>query len=165
MNIIEHAIHWYKGEIFEATIIGMFGLVFLVLSISLWKYGKTPNAQALIIPLALVGLLLVVAGVFTTLSNTKTLKAISTPKIVDQQSFVESEKQRVEDFQSLYTYTKIGAGVCFALAVVFFFATENRHWQAVAIALILIGVSGLTIDYFSKERANVYYHQLLKQTQ
>ena len=165
MNILEHTTSWYKGEIFEATIMGIVGAVLLVVGFIFWQFGKTPNAQAMIIPIAAVGLLLALAGVFMASSNAKTLKTINASKIENQQSFVQSEKQRVEDFQSLYTYTKIGVGICFTVATVVFFVTENRHWQAVAIALILIGFSGLTIDYFSKERANVYYNQLLKQTE
>ena len=163
MSMLEHSAYWYKGEIFEATIIAIAGSLLLVVSLIFWKFGKTPNAQAIVIPLTAVGLLLTLTGVFMASSNAKKLKIITASKIENQKNFIQSEKQRVENFQPLYTYTKISAGICFTLAIVLFFVSENRYWQAIAIGLILIGGSGLTIDYFSKERANIYYNLLLKQ--
>ena len=162
MDLLQHTSNWYKGEIFEATIVGIFGICLIAVSIVFWKFGKTPNAQAMVIPLVIVGLLLALTGVFMVASNSKTLNSITISNIENQQEFAQTEKQRVEDFQSLYTYTKIGSAIFFAIAIILFFVTDNRHWQAIAIALIITGVSGLAIDYFSKERADVYYHELLK---
>lgn len=162
MNIIEHTTNWYKGEIFEGTIIGVFGVLIIIASIIFWKLGKTPNAQAMVIPLVLVGLLIGSGGVYMAYSNSNKIKTLLETKIEKHQEFAQAEKQRVDDFQSLYTYTKIGAALLFAIAIILFFVTDNRHWQAIAIALIIIGASGLVIDYFSKERADVYYYELLK---
>lgn len=162
MNILEHTTNWYKGEIFEATIIGVFGIFFIAISIVFWKLGKTSNAQAMLIPLLVVGLLLGFTGVYMSYSNSNKMKTLSETRIENPQEFAQAEKQRVEDFQSLYTYTKIGAALFFAIAIILFFVTDNRHWQAIAIALIITGASGLVIDYFSKERADVYYNELLK---
>lgn len=162
MNLIEHTLNWYKGEVFEATIIGVFGIFLIAISIVFGKFGKTPNAQAMLIPLLVVGLLLGLTGAYMSYSNSNKMKVLSETTIENQQEFVQVEKQRVEDFQSLYTYTKIGAAIFFAIAITLFFVTDNKHWQAIAIALIITGVSGLVIDYFSKERADIYYHELLK---
>ncbi len=164
MNLINHTINWYKGEIFEATIIGITGSIILVVSLLFWKLGRTPNTQAITIPLSIVSLILILASVFMIYNNTRTLRSIILSTIENQSNFFMLEKQRVEDFQSLYTYIKIGAGICFFIAIGLFFITENRHWQAIAIMLILIGFSGLVIDYFSKERAAIYYNELLKFT-
>ncbi|WP_349663415.1 hypothetical protein IZU89_12425 [Cellulophaga lytica] len=162
MNIIEHTTNWYKGEIFEGTLIGIAGVLLIIVSMAFWKFGKTPNAQAMVIPLAVVGLFIGASGFFMSSGNSKALEKITASQI-DNQSFVQSEKKRVADFQALYLYTKIGAGICFTIATLLFFISENRHLLAVGIALIIIGISGLTIDYFSKERADVYYNQLIKQ--
>ncbi|MEC3908114.1 hypothetical protein VOI54_13875 [Tamlana sp. 2201CG12-4] len=162
MNVLEHTTTWYKGEIFEATIIGVFGTLFILIALAFWRLGKTPNTQAMVIPLLIVGLLLGFTGAYMAYSNSNKIKVLSETTIENNQEFVQAEKQRVEDFQALYTYTKIGVAICFAMAILIFFITEHRHWQAIAIALILIGASGLTIDYFSKERAAIYYQELLK---
>lgn len=162
MNLIEYTINWYKGEIFEATIIGVFGIFLIAISIAFWNLGKTPNAQAMLIPLLVVGLLLGFTGAYMSYSNSNKMKTLSETTIESQQEFIQLEKQRVEGFQSLYTYTKIGATLFFSIAIILFFVTDNRHWQAIAIALIITGASGLVIDYFSKERADVYYNELLK---
>ncbi len=165
MDILEHTTNWYKGEIFDANLMSIAGGLLLIISIFLGKFGKTPNAQALVIPLIFLGVLFVIAGIFGARSNAKTLEKITNQKIendsaFDELAFIKSERKRVENFQPLYTYTKIGAGVCFALALLLFFITTNRHGQAIALVLVMIGLSGLTIDYFSKERADVYYEQL-----
>ena len=67
----------------------------------------------------------------------------------------------MESFESLYRFTKYLALSLFALAIIIFFFVENRNWQAIAIALITLGLSGLVIDYFSEERANHYYDIIL----
>lgn len=164
MNLLEHTTSWYKGEIFEATVISIVGLMLVIISFSFWKLGKTPNAQAIVLPILIVGLLLGTAGLFMKHSNTTKMKLLPHSTTENQHEFAQAEKQRVKNFQSLYTYTKIGAAICFTLAIVIFFVTDNRHWQAIAIALILTGFSGLVIDYFSKERADIYYNALSKVT-
>jgi drug/metabolite transporter (DMT)-like permease len=161
MNVLDHTTHWYRGEIFEATIMAIVGMLFVSISLVFWKLGKTPNTQAMVIPILVIGLLLGSAGIFMSYSNNTKLKSLSV-SIENQQKFAEVEKQRVEDFQSLYVYTKIGAALFFIMAIILLFATKNSHWQAIAIALIITGVSGIIIDYFSEERANAYYNELLK---
>ena len=74
----------------------------------------------------------------------------------DEGQFVKAEKKRVEGFQYLYDFTKYLATGLFATALLIFFFTETRHWQAAAIAIVILGLSGLVIDYFSKERADIY---------
>ncbi len=162
MNIIEHTTNWYKGEIFEGEIIGIFGLCIILISIVFWIFGKTAHAQAIVIPLLVVGLLLSTVGGYMAWENSNKIIMLRETKIENYQEFLQSEKQRVEDFQPLYTYTKIGVGIFFVMAIGLFFITENRHWQAIAIAMTIIGASGLIIDYFSKERANIYYQEILK---
>ena len=72
-----------------------------------------------------------------------------------------SEKKRVEDFQYLYKMTIIIASVCFALALLFFYLSSNYLLRAVGLALIFFGMTGLFVDYFSKERADNYYKKIL----
>lgn len=162
MNLIDYTIDWHKGEAFEATLFGSFGVVVILLAILSWTLGKTPNTQALLIPLLVVGTIFISSGISGVISNQNTIKQLEQLEMTDSAAFVKAEKERVEGFQSLYLYTKIGAGIAFFLAVLLFFVTHNRHWQAIAIALVLLGLTGLVIDYFSKERADHYYQIILK---
>ncbi len=76
-------------------------------------------------------------------------------------AFVQAEKERVEGFQWMYTFAQVLTTVCLVLAMGFIWFTGNRHMHAIAIALMLFSVSLITIDYFSKERASVYYETIL----
>ncbi len=161
MNFINHTLEWYKGEAFESLITSVFGSLLIVLAIYCWRMGTTQGAQALVLPLLLVGLLIGVSGTYNYFSHQKaihTIEHIQTEKI---KSFIQSEKERVKGFHSLYTFTKYLALILFTLAMIIFFFVENRSWQAIAIAFIILGLSGLVIDYFSEERANHYYNIIL----
>lgn len=53
--------------------------------------------------------------------------------------------------------TIIIASVCFAVSIYFFLFTNNYILKAIGLALIIFGLTGLIIDYFSKEWADMYY--------
>jgi lipoprotein signal peptidase len=90
-------------------------------------------------------------------SNNKRLIEFNEAFQKDWKAFLVSEKKRVEDFQYLYKTTIIIAAFSFALAICFFLFTDNHILKAIGLALIVFGLTGLIIDYFSKERADTYY--------
>lgn len=157
MDFIQHTTNWVKGEIFEATIFGSFGLLTIVCSLLFWKFGETPNSKAVIIPFAIVGVFFLATAISGIVSNNKRLTEYTEAFQKDEKSFIASEKKRVEDFQYLYKTTIIIAAFSFALAICFFFFTDNHILKAIGLALIVFGLTGLIIDYFSKERADTYY--------
>jgi hypothetical protein len=157
MEFIQHTTNWVKGEIFEAYIFGAFGLLLLLSSLMLWKFGDTPNSKALIIPLIVVGIFFFGTAISGINSNTKRLPDYKKAFIKNKTEFIQSEKERVEGFQYLYKMTIIIATVCFVLAVCAFVFTQKPTLRAIGIALAIFGITGLIIDYFSKERADTYY--------
>jgi len=78
----------------------------------------------------------------------------------DKAAFVNNEKARVEGFQYLYKMTIIIASISFILAIFAFVLTDNPTLRAIGIALTIFGITGLIIDYFSKERADNYYKEI-----
>ncbi len=161
MEFIEHTVAWVKGEIFEATIFGSFGLLTIILSGILWKFGVTPSAQALVLPLLLVGLFFAITAISGIRSNKKRLPEYSEAYQKDKAEFIKSEKARVEGFQYLYKMTIVIATVSFILAICSFLFTISPVLRGIGIALAIFGLTGLVIDYFSKERADIYY-QVIK---
>jgi hypothetical protein len=161
MEFIQHTISWVKGEIFEGKIIGLFGLLTLICSSLFWKFGKTLNSKALIIPLAIVGIVLLAISIGGIVSNNKRLPQYIEAFNKDKTEFVKSEKKRVEGFQYLYKMTIIIAAVGFAIGICFFLFTKSRILKAIGLALIMLGLAGLIIDYFSKERADTYYKAIV----
>lgn len=157
MSLLDSASQWAKGEIFEANLMAFAGLGLVVLAWVFPRFGETPAARAMWIPLLVVGLLLLVAGVAGHITNQIRLGEFAAQFADDPAAFAQAEKLRVEGFQSLYTFTLVLAPVCFAAATALHWFSLNPHLRAVGIALALVGLAGLTIDFFSKERADRYY--------
>ncbi len=106
--------------------------------------------------------LFLVAGSYLRIENTKRMQEFPVKYEQNQQDFIISEKKRVEDFQMSYVFTKIIATICFIFAILIFWFVKNNFWQAMAICLVFFGLSGLVIDYFSENRAKIYYEKILQ---
>lgn len=157
MSFIDHTILWTKGEIFEGTLVAIAGVTVILLGIAFWKLGHTAGAKAMFLPMMLCGALFLGAGGYMAYSNSQQIESFKQQYQDNPTTFVASEKARVEAFQSLYSMTMIMALVCFMLAVALHWLSLNPHLRAIGIVLAMIGVAGLTIDFFSKERADHYY--------
>jgi glycerol uptake facilitator-like aquaporin len=125
-----------------------------------WKFGTTPNAEAIVIPLLVVGIIAASLGVPMVFSNQKRLVEFQSNYEENPTAFIQSEKERVEDFQYMYTTALIATVVFLIVALYLLCFTKNSYLHASAIALILFGLSLQMIDYFSKERAKVYYEHI-----
>lgn len=163
MKFFDATENWVKGEVFEASITALFGIVILLLVLILWRVGKTPSAQSLLIPLFVISIILSGSGIYNAYSNQNRLLQFKADYYENPKEFIQSEKERVEGFQGLYLFTKYLAASLFLGAILIFFFFKNIHWQAIAIAMVILGLSGLIIDFFSKQRADEYYQIILKQ--
>jgi O-antigen/teichoic acid export membrane protein len=151
---------WIAGEIFEAKIFGSFGLLTIMCSLMLFMFGNTPNAKALPIPLFIVGIFFLSTAIVNISNNKQRLHHSIDAFNQDQSAFIEQERKRVENFQYLYRMTIAIASISFILAICFFIFTDNYILKAIGIALTIFGLTGLVIDYFSKERADKYYREI-----
>lgn len=161
MSFIEHSIWWYKGEVFESAITCCCGVLLMIMAFVFWRYGQTPGAQTIVIPLMVVGLILGGSGGYNTYTNQNMVNYLSHDNSQVEKEYIQFEKERVEGFQYLYVFTKYLATVLFLGAVLIFFLTESNWTQSIGIGMIILGLSGLVIDYFSKERADQYYQIIL----
>lgn len=163
-TILIEAINWYNGEIFEAVVFGSFGLLLLIVSGILGEYGTTENARHLVLPILAVGAILFATGIGGAVSNKSKIDELKSLEKINETEFLTDEIERVENFQYLYTVTHYLFIFC-AVSALIFFMFMNVNWlKAVGIALVLLGLSGLIIDYFSKERADNYYRFLKSKT-
>jgi membrane-bound ClpP family serine protease len=165
MDLFEHTTHWVKGEIFEGSTIIVSGVLTFIVGFLLWQFGTTPNSKTLIIPTFVVGVLFVAMGISMVYSNNKRLPEMEAAFRQNNTEFAKIEKQRVEDFQILYPISLAVSTVCIALTLIFFWFTKNETLYATGIALSVFGIALIVIDYFSKERAAIYYEQILKNLQ
>ena len=162
MEFIEHSIAWCKGEIFEGRLILISGIVILILAFLFYKVGTTPNAKAMLYPLLVIAIMFVVIGVIMNYSNAKRITEFQKAFTENPEAFIQSEKERVEGFQYMYTMTLIIATVSFAFALLVFWFSHSPLLKAVALAVAIFGISGLVIDHFSEERAAKYYQKIEK---
>lgn len=162
MNFFQHTATWIEGEIFEATLFGFIGLAWIIIALLLWKMGGTPNAKAMFLPLLFIGMLLGVNAIFGVRNNNQRMDQLQLLHDQDPVAFAHLEKERVEGFQGLFTMTQYIALFAFAFTIAVFFLTENAHWRSVGIGLSILGITGLIIDLFAKERADTYYSEIMK---
>lgn len=162
MEFLEHAVAWCKGEIFEGRLILLFGIIVLVSAFLFSKVGETPSAKAMLYPLLVVGILFVGIGGIMSYSNPKRIVEFETAYAENPKAFIQSEKERVEGFQYMYTVTLVIATLSFTFAMFVFWFSNSPTLKAVAIAVAIFGISGLVIDYFSEERAAIYYEKIVE---
>jgi len=160
MEFLQHTLNWVKGELFEGKIIAIVSFAILLSSFVFWKFGITPNAKAIVIPLLVVGIIAASVGVPMVFSNQKRLVAFQSNYEENPTAFIQSEKERVEDFQYMYKTALIATVVFLVVALCLLWFTKSQYLHALAIALMLFGLSLQMIDYFSKERAKVYYEHI-----
>ncbi|WP_343660823.1 hypothetical protein [Chryseobacterium sp.] len=165
MELIQHTISWIKGELFEAKLIIAFGIITIIAGFLFWKIGTTTNAKALFIPLLVAGAIYSAIGGGMLYSNPK--RMVELPQIYqkDKVEFAKLEKKRVDDFQYGYKVSKIVATVFFLATLLIFWTTKNPTWLSMGIVLTYFALAGLVVDYFSQERADIYYKAILAEIQ
>ncbi|SIS74388.1 Putative manganese efflux pump [Chryseobacterium gambrini] len=157
---MQNTINWYNGEIFERKFILAFG-IFLILTASLFYFlGNTPTAKALLIPMLVIGIFFSITGANMIRSNGKQKQEVAKKYEQNPKEFINAEIKRVDDFQYLYPMSIAISLACFLIAIALLYFTQNVNLKAIAISLILFGMAFAVIDYFSKERATIYYEQL-----
>ncbi|MFT3739086.1 MAG: hypothetical protein QM786_10030 [Breznakibacter sp.] len=161
MNFYNHTSAWIKGELFEATLILSFGAVAMLAGYLFWKIGTTPSSKALLLPFVITGIIYAVIGGGMLVSNNKRTKEFEQTFQQGNKAFIQSEKARVEGFQYGYVISKIVATVFFTATLLIFWTTKNPTWQGIGIGLTLFALAGLVVDYFSQERADIYYKTIL----
>jgi len=107
MKLVEYSVQWAKGESFEGMCIAIAGVLTLVCSLLIWKFGTTVNAKALLAPTFILGLLFSTMGSFMLYSNNKRVTEFQKAYQTDSESFVQNEKKEGRRF-SVYVPNIIG---------------------------------------------------------
>ena len=165
MKFIEYSTQWAKGEIFEGLCVTLFGVLIIVCTAMLHKFGTTINAKALIIPTLIIGLLFGMLGSYMLYSNNQRINQFESEYQANPTTFIENEKKRVEEFQILYPISLAISAVCFFVTILVFTFSKSPNFHAIGVALSILGLTLIIIDYFSKERAQIYYEHILNQIQ
>lgn len=165
MTVLEHALNWVKGEVFEASMLALWGTLLVVLALFFWKFGFSATTRALIAPVLAVGLFWGVAGGAALYVNSQRPAAYTAAYEQDARAFVASEDQRVERFIWVYPYLLAAWAVLILLGLAAFMLWGGNTGRAVGLGLILFGVSGLLVDHTSEHNAHAYRAELDKALQ
>lgn len=160
MGILEHANKWLVGEIYEDMAIVVAGIVFLLLSILAWRFGTSESARAMVVPLLVAAVLIVGLGAGLAYNNHNRMEQFAQQYDEAPQQFLESEKTRVDSFMKIYPQTVIAASVMMTIGVCVFAFCSGPSLRASALVLVLVALTALTIDFFSKERAIIYQNAI-----
>lgn len=159
--MMQHTFNWYNGEIFEAKFILGFGFILIFIATLFHFLGNTPASKAIVIPFLTLGIIIVLMSIYGIHSNSTKMQTLQAQHDQNPIQFQQDEIKRVEDFQYLYPMSIGISLVSFLVALGLLYFVKNIHWQAIAITLIFFGASFAVIDYFSKERASIYYEKLI----
>lgn len=160
MEWIDYTNKWLTGEIREDVAIIVAGVVLLILSVLTWRFGTSESARAIVIPLLVAAILLIAMGAGLAYNNHNRREQFAQQYQESQQAFLESEKARVEEFMKIYPQTIIVSAVMMAAGIGLFAFCSKPTLRASALVLILIALTALTIDFFSKERGIIYQNEL-----
>ena len=160
MELIDYTNKWVSGEIMEDFAMVVGGVFCLVLALVAWRFGTSESARAIILPLTVVAIIFIGGGAALAYNNHQRSKQFVEQYQESTEKFLESEKARVADFMKIYPQTIIVSAVMMVIAVCVFAFCDKPWLRASALALILVALAALTIDFFSKERGVVYQQEL-----
>lgn len=165
MSFLEHTLNWVKGEIFEASMLALWGTALVVMAAFFWKFGHIATARTLIIPFLVVGLFWGIAGGIGLYVNTQRLDRYSQEYEKSPGDFVSRERKRVDGFIWWYRYLLVGWSLLILAGLIIFMVWGGNSGRAVGLGLVLFGISGLLVDHTSEQNAHRYDAAIDKETQ
>jgi hypothetical protein len=162
MEFIEHSVAWRRGEIFEGRMMVLFGAVVTAVAAAFWRFGSTPAARTMFLPLLVVGALALVAGISMNFTNQSRIGAYRAAHAEDPVAFVRSERERTEAFIKWYPYTMFTFSFVALAGCAVFLWKPTPHGRAMGLALLTLSLGVLFIDHFSEERADGYHTQIMQ---
>ena len=160
MELFKHTNEWLKGEIFEGTMVLIFGVLLLIITFCFWKFGFSINSKAMIFPALIISLLHIGTGIYMTIQNKNRKTEYLELHTKDADSFKQSEIDRTEAFIKWYPTTRYISIGFIILGFCLFNFIPQPIWKSIGLCIMILGFSLITIDYFSEERAFIYHNAL-----
>jgi len=165
MTFIEHNLNWVKGEIFQASMLAIWGTLLVLMAAFFWKYDHTATTKALIGPFLIVGLFWGITGSTSLYVNNQRIDTYSLEFENEPGAFVNQERKRVDGLLGMYRYLLIGWSVMILAGVLIFMLWGGNYGRAVGLGLILFGITGFMADPISERNAYVYNDAINKELQ
>ena len=161
MEILKAAVEWAKAEVFSSRFFILFGVMFVIATLSFWQMGKTEIAKAFVIPTLVAGILLMTIGFGIFFANKSRVTSFETAYHHDPSAFVKAEISRTA--QSMREYRtivfKVIPFIIVAAALLMVFV-DKPNWRAISITTIAMMVVILGVDSNANARIETYHEQL-----
>jgi len=161
MDIIKAETEWAKAEIVSAIIFMLFGICYILGSFGFWKFGNTPLAQSLVIPILIAGVLLLSAGISFYASNKSKIKNFESDFKSNPSELINSEITRTAS--TIKTYESVALKVFPVIIVVsalVFWFVPNPTIRAICLAIIAFLFVLVLLDSQALKRIKKYHQQL-----
>ena len=154
--MIQSALDWVRGEQTEGIVVLCIALVIIAVGVLLPRLITTPYAKVAMPPLVIVGVAYcaIGAGIFYNAGQSKK-DLLAREQTEEIQQIAQTEKARVEGFERSYTASKIVSTLFMLTAALLIWFAKSPTGQGIAIGLILFALLAVSVDYFSKERADI----------
>ncbi len=161
MEIVKAATEWAKAEMISAIFFMLFGLIYLIIALSLWQWGNTALAKSLFVPLLVAGGLILAAGIGFYVSNQSKLKSFESDFKNDPTAMVKSELTRTAQTMSTYQNValKVFPGIIIVAALLSIFVS-NVTVRAIGIAIIAFFLVLVVLDSQALKRIKKYHEKL-----
>ena len=161
MELLKTATDWAKAEVFSSSFFILFGLLFMVLSLCFWHFGKTEIARAYIVPASVAGGLLLIIGVGLVYANQTRITDFEKAYHEDASAFVASELNRAEGtLQEYKTVAFTAIPILLAACALLLLFMNPPQWRASLISAMAMLVVILLIDGTAQGRIKTYHEQL-----
>jgi fatty acid desaturase len=151
---------WCESEIYTAKWLTAVGVVGLIVAIAFWKWGTIETARAIVLPLVAMSVLQIGIAVGTTYTNRQRIDDFREAYQDSPERFLQSEKERVAAFMPNYTVALVLGGVMLVAGFLGFALFKAPIWRAIALMCIYFTLTLFTLDYFTREHADIYQQQL-----
>ena len=135
------------------------GVVALVCCIFIWRNGNE-LIKGMLIPLSLVTLVILGYGAFVNQDRPKRLKQVKTAYEESPVSAMEAEKARIGKDLGNYSMIKYVWTAIILAGLVLYFMASKDYYKGLAIGLLFLGASGMTLDTSLEHRAEEYSSQI-----
>ena len=162
IELLKSATDWARAEVFSTSFFVVFGVMFLLGSVSFWYLGKSEIAKSYVIPTMVAGVVLMIIGLGLIYANVTRISAFETAFNSDALAFLQSEIARAEstlkEYQTVVFKAIPAIIIVCALGIAFM---STPIWRASFITAIAMLIVILLVDGTAHVRVDAYYKLLL----
>lgn len=158
-TLLQHTAKWVSGEVVQGKVMLAVGILLLLACVFLWQSASALH-RGVAIPLAIVMLVNLGYGGYILKARPALLAETEQVSQEDVTTAIDSEKERAANEIKAYAslkYVWIGLAIVSGLSLFFF---TPSFVYGIALGMLILAVSGMTIDSFLMNRISQYAVEL-----